>query len=163
MYAENLKRMAAVAAVVLAALLGALAAYVISGERGPGFTNLANAQDGTTATTTVTDDTTFLNTTATTRQTTIAQTTATQTTFRRTTAEDKDALMNAGGPVAGPVPPIPGRGCPKEFPVRRKGFCYEARRTPAGPQAQQKPGRPHADAPRAGSPRRPAHSPRPSL
>ena len=33
-------------------------------------------------------------------------------------------LMNAGGPKAGPVPLMPGGGCPKEYPVQRQGACY---------------------------------------
>jgi hypothetical protein len=33
-------------------------------------------------------------------------------------------LMNAGGPAAGPVPRMPGGGCPKEFPKLRDGVCY---------------------------------------
>lgn len=37
---------------------------------------------------------------------------------------DSGALMNAGGPTAGPMPLMPGGGCPKEFPVARGGACY---------------------------------------
>lgn len=33
-------------------------------------------------------------------------------------------LMDAGGPTAGPVPLMPGGGCPEEYPVRRHGACY---------------------------------------
>ena len=33
-------------------------------------------------------------------------------------------LMNAGGPTAGPVPTMPGGGCPEEFPVKHHGACY---------------------------------------
>jgi hypothetical protein len=33
-------------------------------------------------------------------------------------------LMNAGGPAAGPVPRMPGGGCPKEFPELRDSVCY---------------------------------------
>jgi hypothetical protein len=33
-------------------------------------------------------------------------------------------LMNAGGPADGPMPLMPGGGCPAEFPVQRDGACY---------------------------------------
>ena len=33
-------------------------------------------------------------------------------------------LFNAGGPAEGPIPPIPGRGCPSEYPVLKDGACY---------------------------------------
>jgi hypothetical protein len=32
--------------------------------------------------------------------------------------------MEAGGPTAGPVPVMPGGGCPDEYPARRHGACY---------------------------------------
>jgi hypothetical protein len=35
-----------------------------------------------------------------------------------------DNLFDSGGPAAGPVPPMPGGGCPVEFPVERSGACY---------------------------------------
>lgn len=37
---------------------------------------------------------------------------------------DVGELMNAGGPEAGPVPKLPGGGCPKEFPRERGKACY---------------------------------------
>ena len=37
---------------------------------------------------------------------------------------DRKPLMDAGGPTAGPVPLMPGGGCPEEYPVRRHGACY---------------------------------------
>ncbi len=36
----------------------------------------------------------------------------------------RDPLMDAGGPTAGPVPLMPGGGCPEEYPVRRYDACY---------------------------------------
>lgn len=33
-------------------------------------------------------------------------------------------LMNAGGSETGPVPKLPGGGCPKEFPQERGEACY---------------------------------------
>ncbi len=33
-------------------------------------------------------------------------------------------LMNAGGPADGPIPFMPGGGCPAEFPTERDGACY---------------------------------------
>lgn len=45
-----------------------------------------------------------------------------------TTMEDQYAndgtLMDAGGPVAGPVPAMLGGGCPEAFPVSRGEVCY---------------------------------------
>lgn len=32
-------------------------------------------------------------------------------------------LLQAGGPTDGPVPPMPGGGCPREFPVAENGGC----------------------------------------
>ena len=34
-----------------------------------------------------------------------------------------DSLLNAGGPKEGPVPAMPGGGCPAEFPVEQDGAC----------------------------------------
>ncbi len=33
-------------------------------------------------------------------------------------------LMNAGGPADGPLPLMPGGGCPTEFPIERDRACY---------------------------------------
>lgn len=33
-------------------------------------------------------------------------------------------LMEAGGPASGPVPMMPGGGCPVEYPVKLDGACY---------------------------------------
>ena len=38
--------------------------------------------------------------------------------------QERRPLMDAGGPTAGPVPLMPGGGCPDEYPVRRHGVCY---------------------------------------
>jgi hypothetical protein len=35
-----------------------------------------------------------------------------------------DPLMRAGGPEDGPVPLMPGGGCPPEYPLERDGACY---------------------------------------
>lgn len=37
---------------------------------------------------------------------------------------DPGVLFKAGGPSKGPVPTMPGRGCPKEFPVQHGGSCF---------------------------------------
>ena len=37
-----------------------------------------------------------------------------------------DTLMEAGGPSDGPLPKIPGGGCPEEFPVEQPEGCYIA-------------------------------------
>lgn len=36
---------------------------------------------------------------------------------------DRD-LMESGGTLAAPVPPLPGGGCPPEYPIARRGYCH---------------------------------------
>ncbi len=36
---------------------------------------------------------------------------------------DTRRLLEAGGPMDGPVPAMPGGGCPEEYPVERSGAC----------------------------------------
>ena len=42
----------------------------------------------------------------------------------RTGQADTRRLLEAGGPTDGPVPLIPGGGCPKEYPVEGDGACH---------------------------------------
>ena len=35
-----------------------------------------------------------------------------------------DDLFDAGGPAAGPVPPMPDGSCPPEFPTKQNRACY---------------------------------------
>jgi|SRR5215211_2361983 len=37
---------------------------------------------------------------------------------------DPRRTFNSGGPVRGPVPLMPGGGCPEEYPVERSDACY---------------------------------------
>jgi hypothetical protein len=37
---------------------------------------------------------------------------------------NQGTLMQAGGSTSGPVPVMPGGGCPREFPVQQDGACY---------------------------------------
>jgi hypothetical protein len=46
------------------------------------------------------------------------------TTASPTPDRERSPLMDAGGPAAGPVPLMPGGGCPEEYPVRRHDACY---------------------------------------
>lgn len=39
---------------------------------------------------------------------------------------DEGELMKAGGPSSGPVPVMPGGGCPEEFSQERGGACYSS-------------------------------------
>jgi hypothetical protein len=39
--------------------------------------------------------------------------------------EPNTNLFDAGGPESGPLPLMPDGGCPREFPVKRNGACYE--------------------------------------
>jgi hypothetical protein len=34
------------------------------------------------------------------------------------------SLFTSGGPEDGPVPPMPGAGCPPEYPVEKSDGCY---------------------------------------
>jgi hypothetical protein len=34
-------------------------------------------------------------------------------------------LLETGGPTSGPLPLMPEGGCPREFPVKREGLCYQ--------------------------------------
>lgn len=38
--------------------------------------------------------------------------------------DQRDDLLEAGGPTSGPVPLMPDGGCPREFPVMRNGACH---------------------------------------
>lgn len=40
------------------------------------------------------------------------------------TEVEQPRLLDAGGPGSGPVPAMPGGGCPAEFPEQRGGSCY---------------------------------------
>ena len=40
---------------------------------------------------------------------------------------NEGSLMKAGGPGDGPVPLMPGGGCPEEFPTKRGEACYSTR------------------------------------
>ena len=39
---------------------------------------------------------------------------------------ERGTLMEAGGSITGPVPKMPGGGCPEEFPEPRGKACYAA-------------------------------------
>jgi hypothetical protein len=41
-------------------------------------------------------------------------------------APKDDDLFKAGGPVEGPVPPMPDGECPSEYPILKDGACYTA-------------------------------------
>jgi hypothetical protein len=47
-----------------------------------------------------------------------------QTSLPQTGQSNKSRLLEAGGPADGPVPIMPGGGCPEEYPVERSGGCY---------------------------------------
>jgi hypothetical protein len=44
--------------------------------------------------------------------------------FFSTQNNTRQSLLEAGGPGAGPVPPIPNGGCPKEFPLQKGEACH---------------------------------------
>ena len=35
-----------------------------------------------------------------------------------------DRMLESGGPADGPVPLMPGGGCPSEYPVQKDGACF---------------------------------------
>jgi len=47
-----------------------------------------------------------------------------QTRLPQTGQSNKSRLLEAGGPADGPVPVMPGGGCPEEYPVERSGACH---------------------------------------
>ena len=92
------------------------------------LTDPARAQE-TTAEQTVQEATTASpapETTTTTASPAPETTTTTASPSPTTASPDRDRrpLMDAGGPSAGPVPLMPGGGCPEEYPVRRHDACY---------------------------------------
>jgi hypothetical protein len=97
------------------------------------MTNPARAQEDTSAyETTAAQETTAETTVGDTTTPETTSSSAEQTTARdprggsgtRAQSQQRRPLMNAGGPTAGPVPLMPGGGCPEEYPVRRHGACY---------------------------------------
>jgi hypothetical protein len=42
------------------------------------------------------------------------------------TPSPSDRVLDSGGPAHGPVPLMPGGGCPSEYPVRKDGACYDS-------------------------------------
>ena len=86
----------------------------------------ARAQETTTAPITIAEQT--LQETTTTAspapETTTTTASPSPTTATPTPTQERGGLMDAGGPTAGPVPLMPGGGCPEEYPVRRDGACY---------------------------------------
>lgn len=47
-----------------------------------------------------------------------------QTSLPQTGQSNRSRLLEAGGPTDGPVPVLPGGGCPEEYPVERSGACH---------------------------------------
>jgi hypothetical protein len=41
-----------------------------------------------------------------------------------TSARPRNKILDSGGPAEGPIPLMPGGGCPKEYPVEKDGACY---------------------------------------
>ncbi len=44
------------------------------------------------------------------------------------TQDDGGTLMDAGGPVSSPVPPMPDGSCPTEFPIKQGESCLRSER-----------------------------------
>jgi hypothetical protein len=92
------------------------------------LTDPARAQEATGQITTaeqpVQEATTASPAPATTTTASPSPTTASPSPTTATPDRGRKPLMDAGGPTAGPVPLMPGGGCPEEYPVRRHGACY---------------------------------------
>ena len=106
--------LAVVAMIVLCALSARLTWALIGDDADLGLFGMAFAQDATTSQYDTTqfditqyEDTTFEDLT---------------TTYQYDTTTTP--LFESGGPEDGPVPPMPGGGCPEEFPVEKSGGCY---------------------------------------
>lgn len=85
----------------------------------PDLTNSALAQDTTSETT---GETTAETTEESTTQSTVAQATTEETTTAQPTTVENTLRESGAGDRA--VPLMPGKRCPKEFPVKRKAACY---------------------------------------
>ena len=99
------------------------------------LTNPARAQETTsteetTAETTVEDTTTPETTSGSAEQTTASNPRGGS--GVRAQSQQRRPLMNAGGPTMGPVPLMPGGGCPEEYPVLRHEACYPEKGTATG-------------------------------
>lgn len=92
----------------------------------PGLTQSAIAQDSTGGTTADTTDATSQETTGddTTTDQSTTQSAGEETTTEETTTQRRESLQNSGGLRARAVPPMPGKGCPKEFPKEHRRACY---------------------------------------
>jgi hypothetical protein len=91
------------------------------------LTDPARAQEATGQITTaepVQEATTASPAPATTTTASPSPTTASPSPTTATPDRGRKPLMDAGGPSAGPVPLMPGGGCPEEYPVRRQDACY---------------------------------------
>ena len=89
------------------------------------LTSPAHAQESTSGQVTTSEQTlqgTPLTTTSTPATTT--STASPRPTTTTTPTKRNKPLMNTGGPTAGPVPLMPGGGCPDENPVQHCGACY---------------------------------------
>jgi hypothetical protein len=85
-----------------------------------GLFGQANAQETSQYETTVQFDNTTDDFTDTTEFNTTVQYETTTDEFQYETTP----LFTSGGPEDGPVPPMPGGGCPPEYPVEKSDGCY---------------------------------------
>jgi hypothetical protein len=88
------------------------------------LTDPARAQEATAGQVTTSEQTVQEATTASPAPATTTTASPSPTTATPTPDRERKPLMDAGGPTAGPVPLMPGGGCPEEYPVRRHGACY---------------------------------------
>ena len=88
------------------------------------LTDPARAQQTTAGQITTAEQTVQEATTASPAPATTTTASPSPTTTTATPDQERSPLMDAGGPAAGPVPLMPGGGCPQEYPVRRHEACY---------------------------------------
>ena len=109
-----------VALIALCAISARLTLALVNGEWDTGLFGTALAQDDTTSQYSTTEfNTTLFDETEVDDDTSEFQyDTTTEFLYNTTT------LFESGGPEDGPVPPMPGGGCPEEFPVEKGDGCY---------------------------------------
>jgi hypothetical protein len=121
---QNFSKRALINALFIVTPLVLWAAWELADPDIAFLTDPARAQETTSPEATTTGQVTTAE--QTTLETTAENSPAPETTSTASAAptQQRGPLMEAGGPTAGPVPLMPGGGCPKEYPTRRHGACY---------------------------------------
>jgi hypothetical protein len=119
MVRDNLSLTLIVVVLIALCALSARLTWALAGND-LGLFGQANAQETSQYETTVQFDNTTDDFTDTTEFNTAVQYETTTDEFQYETTP----LFTSGGPEDGPVPPMPGGGCPPEYPVEKGDSCY---------------------------------------